>query len=324
MDKNSPEADLLFQKHYNKELRVSQDEVPIVLSELNDSALRYIQRDQHKKALILLEKAHGIINVISLENCKRDQYIAFAIFQNMAVCFQKMSQLDECSIALENALTYLGDYSSLKDQSIASRMDHIERECRIRLQLCALLSQLHRHKDALENAKTGVKMCHLLIKDLKALCLLYVKKQEAIDLFDDNNGDDDVFNAYHYGDSPTSQAASANRLGEAMSLHEKTSKKLLPVIERLVEILIKEQNIESCNEYGIKRESSDNEDIGFSDMDLEEEKEKKGEIDMRSVLGYLNQSEWISNINIGRLMQVPSIKISDFQVSKNNEVQLCR
>lgn len=33
----TPDSDPSFQKHYNKELRVSQDEVPIVLNELNDT-----------------------------------------------------------------------------------------------------------------------------------------------------------------------------------------------------------------------------------------------------------------------------------------------
>ena len=34
-----------FNKHYNKELRVSKDEIPIVLAELNDSAYRFIKRE---------------------------------------------------------------------------------------------------------------------------------------------------------------------------------------------------------------------------------------------------------------------------------------
>lgn len=33
----APDSDPSFQKHYNKELRVSQEEVPIVLNELNDT-----------------------------------------------------------------------------------------------------------------------------------------------------------------------------------------------------------------------------------------------------------------------------------------------
>ena len=35
----------LFNKHYNKELRVSKDEIPIVMAELNDSAYRFIKRE---------------------------------------------------------------------------------------------------------------------------------------------------------------------------------------------------------------------------------------------------------------------------------------
>ena len=31
-----------FNKHYNKELKVSEDEIPMVLLELNESALIYI------------------------------------------------------------------------------------------------------------------------------------------------------------------------------------------------------------------------------------------------------------------------------------------
>ena len=34
-----------FNKHYNKELRVSKDEIPIVMAELNDSAYRFIKRE---------------------------------------------------------------------------------------------------------------------------------------------------------------------------------------------------------------------------------------------------------------------------------------
>jgi len=43
-----------FNKHYNKELRVSKDEIPIVMAELNDSAYRFIKREQYERALNLL------------------------------------------------------------------------------------------------------------------------------------------------------------------------------------------------------------------------------------------------------------------------------
>lgn len=61
------DPDSLFQKHYSKELKVNEDEIPFVLAEFTENARRYINKEQYEKALILLQKAHGIINVISIE-----------------------------------------------------------------------------------------------------------------------------------------------------------------------------------------------------------------------------------------------------------------
>lgn len=79
------DTDANFQKHYSKELKVNEDEIPFVLAEFTENAMRYIKKEQYEKALILLQKAHGIINVISIENCKRDKYFGYIIFVNMAV-----------------------------------------------------------------------------------------------------------------------------------------------------------------------------------------------------------------------------------------------
>ena len=40
--------------------------------ELNESALAYISRDQYEKALLLLQKAHGVLDVVDLTNSRRD------------------------------------------------------------------------------------------------------------------------------------------------------------------------------------------------------------------------------------------------------------
>lgn len=46
------------------------------------------------------------------------------------------------------------------------------------MQFCAILSQIHRHKDALEQAHEGVRLSHLLINDLKELALFYIKRED--------------------------------------------------------------------------------------------------------------------------------------------------
>lgn len=53
------------------------------------------------------------------------------------------------------------------------------------MQLCALLSQLHKHKEALNQAWNSVKLVHLLIKDLKSLCIYFIRKQETKDEFNE-------------------------------------------------------------------------------------------------------------------------------------------
>lgn len=49
---------------------------------------------------------------------------------------------------------------------------------RLQMQFCAILSQIHRHKDALDQAKEAVKLNHLLINDLTSLCKFYIKREE--------------------------------------------------------------------------------------------------------------------------------------------------
>jgi len=46
-----------FQKMYSKELDLDEDEVPIILHELNDSAIFFISREQYERSLSLLQKA---------------------------------------------------------------------------------------------------------------------------------------------------------------------------------------------------------------------------------------------------------------------------
>lgn len=45
---------------------------------------------------------------------------------------------------------------------------------------------------------------------------------------------------------------------------------------------------------------------------------------MKNVLGFLNQNEWIQNLNIGNIMQMTPITIKDLLSSNRNEIELCR
>ena len=51
-----------FQKMYSKELDLDEDEVPIILHELNDSAIHFISREQYERSLSLLQKAQTLLD----------------------------------------------------------------------------------------------------------------------------------------------------------------------------------------------------------------------------------------------------------------------
>lgn len=58
-----------------------------MLLELNESALVYIQKEQFENALLLLQKAHGVLDVVDITKSRRDSNIGLQLFYNMAMCY---------------------------------------------------------------------------------------------------------------------------------------------------------------------------------------------------------------------------------------------
>ena len=59
-----------FDTIFNKELDLEIEEVPMVLFELHENALFYIDREEWDKALVLLQKAQIIIEQANVEKFK--------------------------------------------------------------------------------------------------------------------------------------------------------------------------------------------------------------------------------------------------------------
>ena len=72
--------------------------------------------------------------MVDISVSQRDQMIAIEIFYNMALCYQKLGQLEECALCLETCLDHLGtEYLSLSNKSIAMRLIKLKFECKIRM-----------------------------------------------------------------------------------------------------------------------------------------------------------------------------------------------
>ncbi len=127
-------------------------------------------------------------------------------------------------------------------------------------------------------------------------------------------------------------AAAFNNLESPLSMIEKTAKRILPVINNVQKCLIKEKRFlrkkpslsEEAKEGSGMASVPDEDEEDMESINQEEDNEAKKienqyEADMRSVLGYLNQSEWISNINIGNIMQIQPYKMNEVLDIQRNE-----
>lgn len=90
----SKSSDDSFEKYFSKELDLEEckffhvDEIPIVIHELNDSALNYIAREQYDKSLVLLQKAHAILEQLEIDpSVKEDKFLQLTLLHNMSMCY---------------------------------------------------------------------------------------------------------------------------------------------------------------------------------------------------------------------------------------------
>jgi hypothetical protein len=110
-----------------------------------------------------------------------------------------------------------------------------------------------------------------------------------------------------------------------LSLLAKTALKLLPIAEeienRLVpeNILLKESFDELTNE-----ELAQIEDQNKNSKTQEEFNTQFDKVDMRNLLGYLNQSDWIWSLNIGNIMQISPLTMQDIYTTSSIEYELSR
>ena len=89
----------------------------------------------------------------------------------MAMCYQKLGILEECSICLEACIEhlesdYLQKYFNNPEQP-SLKLKMLKYRCKTHMQICALLSQIHKHKDAVFHSNQAIQISHYLINECK-------------------------------------------------------------------------------------------------------------------------------------------------------------
>lgn len=174
----------------------------------------------------------------------------------------------------------------------ALKLKLLKYKCKTHMQICALLSQVHKHKEAVVHAKEGIKIAHFLVKDLDSMCQFYT--QELLQK------------------KPLEEISIISNF--KFSLLEKTSVKLLPILRALKKKMAFEEDDPNAGKT-----------VTNSAQKSGEEPATQAEnADMKNLLGYLNQQEWIFSLNIGNIMQIAPLTMQDFMSVASFELELSR
>eukprot|EP00356_Strombidium_inclinatum_P005428 CAMPEP_0170487648 /NCGR_PEP_ID=MMETSP0208-20121228/6411_1 /TAXON_ID=197538 /ORGANISM="Strombidium inclinatum, Strain S3" /LENGTH=311 /DNA_ID=CAMNT_0010762001 /DNA_START=562 /DNA_END=1497 /DNA_ORIENTATION=+ len=232
------------------------------------------------------------------------------------------------------------------------------------MQICALLSQLNRHQEALCHAKRSVQISQYMIHDLMELCETLNQKvssakqreilaQEAI-----SKGDTQMLMQLDKDD--LLQDFTDTKLNKSdliyfddqVSMLERTAHKFYPIILEVAKRMVRHKENYNGSPKPQSRTHSDVSSLfeQYAEPKGKAAKPKKDNpyesewvmnktkelrtkatdksvangINMRVLLGYLNQSEWMYLLNIGNIMQITPLTIHDLHSSTNIEVELAR
>lgn len=193
------------------------------------------------------------------------------------------------------------------------------------MQVCALLSQLHRHKEALSHAKTAISIGHYLIRDVHKLIKYYCERMKNEVNITDNIEND---NKESYGDKINGNISKKHidfLYDPQLSLLAKTAIKLLPIAEEIQNRLVPENILlkESFDELN-NDELAQIDDQNKNSKIKDEFNTQYDKVDMRNLLGYLNQSDWIWSLNIGNIMQISPLTMQDIYTTSSIEYELSR
>ena len=162
--------------------------------------------------------------------------------------------LEECYVYLKECLKIISVPNFYKENTVASRMRQLRQECKLKLQLCAVLSQTQNHTEAADNAKKSVKLVHQLFKDLFSLCTMYIRKIEHKDLQVLNKqnkkaaasgsaeqNETEKHQISILSTSPSQfQSGSGNFMEDSVSMLERTALKLYPIVKEVLKKMIEE------------------------------------------------------------------------------------
>ena len=217
-----------------------------------------------------------------------------------------MGALEEAALFLETAVLNLEILSLMPEFQTPSTKNHIiYLEGLLRMQLCALFSQLHRHREGLYHSQISVRISHFLIRDVFNYADSMKVKDliEIMDKTEENTNHDLSVSTY-------------------LSILQRSYVAIMPIIKLIYKCLVKEEGV--SEELESKAESY----VDFEHESINYDRTYKNKdpniIDMKNILGFMNQNLYHDYMNITNIMKLKRLDFRDVYGWRSTDLILTR
>lgn len=148
------------------------DELQQYIDQSTATALDSIVKDDLQTALDVLLRAEKVLESLTAQGLKIDPDLVLCVLHNLASISQRYPSPSLCR--LETVASYLdGCVFTIKNRlqiAPGQRLSRWQYECKARIQLCAILSQLNRHESAQPHSLEAAKLAERIIQETTRTC----------------------------------------------------------------------------------------------------------------------------------------------------------